>query len=304
LRAIRTQKINYLDNFWDLYQKLPLETAFYVPKFLAVLHILNDPGAHGITLPPLDPEMESEEVAVDKQVHLKTVAKHLGISYKELRDLNPELRYSFTPDTPYILNVPKGKGELFLAKIGDIPVWRPPVPAYVVHRVRKGESLSIIARRYGTSVRSIMAMNGLRRSNYVKAGWKLKIPTRGTYTPIKKASLPKYDLKVKGEFMEYVVRKGDSLWRIASRFGTTTKTIQSINQLNNTHLRIGQVLKIPKGVSATRDIKTRTYRVLKGDTAFVIAQKHQMDLSEFLSMNHLTPRSTIFPGQVMLVKAE
>jgi len=72
LRAIRTQKINYLDNFWDLYQKLPLETAFYVPKFLAVLHILNDPGAHGITLPPLDPEMESEEVAVDKQVHLKT----------------------------------------------------------------------------------------------------------------------------------------------------------------------------------------------------------------------------------------
>jgi membrane-bound lytic murein transglycosylase D len=104
--------------------------------------------------------------------------------------------------------------------------------------------------------------------------------------------------------MEYVVRKGDSLWMIAGRFGTTTKTIQSINQLNNTHLRIGQVLRIPKGVSATTDIKTKTYRVLKGDTAFVIAQKHQMDLSEFLSLNHLTPRSTIFPGQVMLVKAE
>jgi len=304
LRAIRTQKINYLDNFWDLYQKLPLETAFYVPQFLAVLHILNDPGAHGITLPPLDPEIESEEVAVEKQVHLKIVAKHIDISYKELRDLNPELRYDSTPDTPYILNVPKGKVELFLAKIGDIPAWRPPVPAYVVHRVRKGESLSIIARRYGTSVRSIMAMNGLRRSHYVKAGWKLKIPTKGTYTPIEKASLPISDLREKGDFMEYVVCKGDSLWMIAGRFGTSTKTIQSINQLNNTHLRIGQVLRIPKGVSATRDIKTRTYRVLKGDTAFVIAQKHQMDLSEFLSLNHLTPRSTIFPGQVMLVKAE
>jgi len=304
LRAIRTQKINYLDNFWDLYQKLPLETAFYVPKFLAVLHILNDPGAHGVTLPPLDPEMEGEEVAVEKQVHLKIVAKHIETSYKELRDLNPELRYNFTPDTPYILNVPKGKGKLFLAKIGDIPAWRPPVPAYVVHRVRKGESLSIIARRYGTSVRSIMAINGLRRSHYIKAGWKLKIPTRGSYKPIKKASLPISDLIEKGDFMEYVVRKGDSLWMIAGRFGTTTKTIQSINQLNNTHLRVGQVLRIPKGVSVTRDIKTKTYRVLKGDTAFVIAQKHQMDLSEFLSLNHLTPRSTIFPGQVMLVKAE
>jgi membrane-bound lytic murein transglycosylase D len=304
LRAIRTQKINYLDNFWDLYQKLPLETAFYVPKFLAVLHILNDPGAHGITLPPLDPEIESEEVAIEKQVHLKTVAKYIDISYKELRDLNPELRYDYTPDTPYILNVPKGKGELFLAKIGDIPTWHPPVPAYVIHRVRRGESLSAIASRYGTSVRSIMARNGLRSSHYIKAGWKLKIPTRGTYKPIGEASLPISDFRVKGEFMEYVVRKGDSLWMIAGRFGTTTKTIQSINQLNNTHLRIGQVLRIPKGVSATKDIKTKTYRVLKGDTAFVIAQKHQMDLSEFLSLNHLTPRSTIFPGQVMLVKAE
>ena len=304
LRAIRTQKINYLDNFWDLYQKLPLETAFYVPKFLAVLHVLNDPAAHGITLPPLDPEIESEEVAIEKQVHLKTVAKYIDISYRELRDLNPELRYNFTPDTPYILNVPKGKGELFLAKIGEIPTWHPPVPAYVVHRVRRGESLSTIARRYGTSVRSIMARNGLRSSHYIKAGWKLKIPTRGTYRHIEKASLPLSDFKVKGEFMEYVVRKGDSLWMIAGRFGTTTKTIQSINQLNNTHLRIGQVLRIPKGVSVAKDIKTKTYRVLKGDTAFVIAQKHQMDLSEFLSLNHLTPRSTIFPGQVMLVKAE
>jgi membrane-bound lytic murein transglycosylase D len=304
LRAIRTQKVNYLDNFWDLYRKLPLETAFYVPKFLAVLHILNDPAAHGITLPPLDKEIENEEVAIEKQVHLKAVAKYLEVSYKELRDFNPELRYNFTPDTPYILNVPKGKGELLLAKIDDIPVWRPPVPAYVVHRVRRGEALSVIAQRYGSSVRAIMAMNGLRRSRYIKAGWKLKIPTKGTYASVKDISPPATFLTAKGEFLEYVVRKGDSLWKIAGRYGTTTKTIQSVNQLNNTHLRIGQVLRIPKGVSVAQDIKTRTYRVLKGDTPFLIAQKHQMGLSQLLSLNHLTPRSTIFPGQLLLVKAE
>jgi membrane-bound lytic murein transglycosylase D len=61
---------------------------------------------------------------------------------------------------------------------------------------------------------------------------------------------------------------------------------------------------MPKGVSVAKDIKTRTYRVLKGDTPFLIAQKHQMDLSQLLSLNHLTPRSTIFPGQLLLVKAE
>jgi len=51
LRVIKTQRVNYLDHFWDLYGKLPSETAFYVPKFLAVLHILNNPKAHGFILP-------------------------------------------------------------------------------------------------------------------------------------------------------------------------------------------------------------------------------------------------------------
>ena len=304
LKAIQTQKVNYLDNFWDLYRKLPIETAFYVPKFLAVLHILNDPVAHGFILPLPDPAIEYEEVAIEKQVHLKTVAESLGISYKALRDLNPELKYNFTPDTPYKLNVSPGKGEVLLTKIDDIPVWRPPVPAYVVHRVRRGESLSVIARRYRSSIRAIIAMNGLRSSRYIKAGWKLKIPTRGTYASVRKASLPLSDATVKGTFIEYVVRKGDSLWMIAGRFGTTTKSIQSVNQLNHTNLRIGQVLRIPRDVSDTQQIKTKTYRVLQGDTPFLIAQKHQMDLSQLLSLNHLTPRSTIFPGQVLLVKTE
>jgi membrane-bound lytic murein transglycosylase D len=260
--------------------------------------------AHGFILPPPDPAIEYEEVAIEKQVHLKTVAESLGVSYKALRDLNPELKYNFTPDTPYKLNVSPGKGEVLLTKIDDIPVWRPPVPAYVVHRVRRGESLSVIARRYRSSIRAIIAMNGLRSSRYIKAGWKLKIPTRGTYASVRKASLPLSDATVKGTFIEYVVRKGDSLWMSAGRFGTTTKSIQSVNQLNHTNLRIGQVLRIPRDVSDTQQIKTKTYRVLQGDTPFLIAQKHQMDLSQLLSLNHLTPRSTIFPGQVLLVKTE
>ena len=58
LKRIRSQRINYLDNFWDLYRELPRETAFYFPKFLAVLHILNDPEAHGMSLPPVDEEIK------------------------------------------------------------------------------------------------------------------------------------------------------------------------------------------------------------------------------------------------------
>jgi membrane-bound lytic murein transglycosylase D len=163
LNRIKSQRINYLDNFWDLYERLPRETAFYVPKFLAVLHILNDPEAHGFTLPPVDEELRAERVDINKQVHLKTIAGRLDVDYGFLKELNPELRHHLTPSEPYVLKVPPGKGEVLLAKLDDIPVWRPPVPAYVVHRVRYGESLSVIASKYGTSVRAIMNMNGLRR---------------------------------------------------------------------------------------------------------------------------------------------
>jgi membrane-bound lytic murein transglycosylase D len=178
LKAIRTQKINYLDHFWDLYAKLPIETAFYVPKFLAILHILNDPEAHGFILPPMEQEIKTDVVTVAKQVHLKTMSKYLGISYGVLKDLNPALRRNCTPPNPYAFKVPEGKGALLLSKLDDMPVWRPPTPAYVIHKVRKGESLSIIAHRYRTSIRAIMALNGLKSAHFIKAGWKLKIPTR------------------------------------------------------------------------------------------------------------------------------
>ena len=304
LRSIRTQRISYLDNFWDLYEKLPIETAFYVPKFLAVLHILNDPEAHGFSLPSVEEEIETEDITIDKQVHLKTVSKHLEVSYRLLKDLNPELRYNYTPNRPYILKVPKGKGTVLLSKLSDIPTWYPPIPAYVKHRVKKGESLSLIARRYRTSVRAIMAMNGLRSRHYIKAGWKLKIPARRQYASLKRVSSPASDLKRKENLVQYVVRKGDSLWRIANRFGTTTKAIQSVNKLNDTYLQIGQILMIPQDLSGFMEITTQRYIVLKGDTPYMIAQKHHMNLSELLRINNLAPRSTIYPGQVLLVKAE
>ncbi len=302
LKRIRTQRINYLDNFWDLYTHLPRETAFYVPKFLAVLHIVNDPEAHGFTLPQADAEIAYDKVTINKQAHLKILAKHMEIPYKTLKDLNPALRQICTPNRSYDIKVPVNTGEILLAKINDIPVWQPPVPAYVTHRVRKGESLSTIAQRYKTSIRSIMAANNLRKKNYVKAGWRLKVPTKGTYAGTRKSPAPVYFAAGKRP-AKYVVRKGDSLWMIARQFGTTTKAIKSVNNLRNSRLRIRQVLKIPKESASLVSMKTKAYKVRKGDSAYLIAEKHQMNLSEFLRLNYLTPRSTIYPGQALLVKA-
>jgi len=306
LRCIRSQRVNYLDNFWDLYEKLPRETASYVPRFLAVLHIIQNPEKYGFTLPPVFPPFEAEKVMVNKPVHLKSIAKAIGVSYKELLDLNPELKRHSTPARSYDLRLPKGKGNILLAKLPGIPVWRSRVPEFVYHKVRRGEVLSGIARRYRTSVRAIMRLNRLKSSRYLRVGWRLKIPVGRKYVLALHNRQVKHRAGTARTFKgkkRYVVRKGDSLWKIANRFGTTTDAIQRENSLRNTHLSIGQVLII-RGEAADELDKenAKKYRVRQGDSPYVIAQRHQMNLSEFLRLNSLTPRSTIFPGQIVLVK--
>ena len=299
LKVIRSQNVNYLDNFWDLYERLPRETARYVPRFLATLHILNNPESYGLDMVSVDPPMEYETVAVNKQVHLRNVAKSIGVDEKSLRGLNPELRYRILPGDNYRLRIPPGSSDLLMAKIDQIPVSHPPQRAYVYHRVRHGETLSVIARKYRTSVRSIMRANNLRRSNYIVAGKRLKIPQRG----YRKPSVRKFQRSPNGQAVIHIVRKGDSLYTIARKYGTTTKRIQELNNLATTILIKGQTLTIfPRKNDPPAVNGLTTYEVRPGDSPFLIAQRHQMPLNRLLYLNRLYPGSKIFPGQKLYIE--
>jgi membrane-bound lytic murein transglycosylase D len=299
LKVIRSQNVNYLDNFWDLYERLPRETARYVPRFLATLHILNNPESYGLDMVSVDPPMEYETVAVNKQVHLRNVAKSIGVDEKILKGLNPELRYRILPGNNYRLRIPPGSSDLLMAKIDQIPVSHPPQRAYVYHRVRHGETLSVIARKYRTSVRSIMRANNLRRSNYIVAGKRLKIPQRG----YRKPSVRKFQRSPNGQAVIHIVRKGDSLYTIARKYGTTTKKIQELNNLATTILIKGQTLTIfPRKNDPPAVNGLTTYEVRPGDSPFLIAQRHQMPLDRLLYLNRLYPGSKIFPGQKLYIE--
>ena len=299
LKVIRSQNVNYLDNFWDLYERLPRETARYVPRFLATLHILNNPESYGLDMVSVDLPMQYETVAVDKQVHLRNVAKSIGVDEKILRGLNPELRYRILPGDNYRLRIPPGSSDLLMAEIDQIPVSHPPQRAYVYHRVRHGETLSVIARKYRTSVRSIMRANNLRRSNYIVAGKRLKIPQRG----YRKPSVRKFQRSPNGQAVIHIVRKGDSLYTIARKHGTTTKKIQELNNLATTILIKGQTLTIfPRKNDPPAVNGLTTYEVRPGDSPFLIAQRHQMPLDRLLYLNRLYPGSKIFPGQKLYIE--
>ena len=295
LHVIRTQNINYLDDFWDLYGRLPYETARYVPRFLAALHIIENPEKYGLSTVSPYPPLAFEKIAVNRQVNLNALAAPLNTSLAELKDLNPELRYGVLPPRQHMLRVPHGKREMLLTSIDSLPLSSPPQPEFAYHRVRRGETLSTIARRYHSSVRKIMWANNLRQARYIVVGQKLKIPRRGAVIPrIQTAAAPD-----KSWNRRHVVKQGDSLWNIANRYGTTTQKIQEVNHLSTTRLRINQVLKVPSGES-TRMASSGgkgTYTVRRGDSPYIIARKHSMALDRFLEINNLSAKSTIYPGQ-------
>jgi membrane-bound lytic murein transglycosylase D len=166
-------------DFWDLYEQLPRETRRYVPRFVAALLIVENPERYGMTLPqPLSPPENVGTIKVDRSVSLEKLEATLGLAKDTLKDLNPELRFGATPGKEYDLRIPAEEIATASAKIAQLPEWKRPRPAYVVHRVRRGETLGHIARRYRTSIRAILSLNHLRNANRLRIGQRLRIPVR------------------------------------------------------------------------------------------------------------------------------
>lgn len=294
-RVIKAQRINYLDNFWDLYPMLPRETARFVPRFIATLLIINDPDKYGMNLPEPDPTWESSYVRLNKPIKLASLSAQLGLSSDRLAEINPELRHQSTPDSVYQLKVPPDKQDQVMAAVGSLSRWIPPEATYVLHYVRRGETVSGIAHRYRTSIAAIGRLNNLGRRYLIRPGQRIKVPSSGARSYSASSSLT---LKKEGNKLTYTVKRGDSLYRIANSFKTTIQKIKTLNNLKSNNLAVGQKLILQNGIPNDATF----YTVRSGDTPFKIAQKFDMSLNLLLNLNGLNTRSKIYPGQKLLIK--
>lgn len=175
-RVINTQHINYLDDFWDLFTRLPFETARFVPRFIAVILIARNPEKYGLTLPATYAPVRYETVSLGKPVKLSVLSTALGLEAAELAFLNPELRLDTTPDRSYDLKVPPGYGDRALQAAAAIPKYVPPEASVAWHTIRAGDTFWSIARKYGTSIDMLTKLNGMTRKSVLLPGRRIKVP--------------------------------------------------------------------------------------------------------------------------------
>jgi membrane-bound lytic murein transglycosylase D len=339
LRVISMQHINYMDGFWDLYRQLPNETARYVPRFLATLHIVKNPRKYGFDdLSNTEKPIAFETVKVNKMMKLKDIAEKIEISEDVLNLLNSELRYKITPDHEYNLKLPEKSLDKFNLVANDIPQAEKPHfvsdrPDFTKHKVKRGETIYSIAKKYDVPVSMIVSCNRLGSKRKLVPGRKITIPITRKRNYAEGKSHQKNYRKEIASSGRYKVKKGETLSMISRRFSIPLVELKEMNNLKTGKITAGQRLKlsqnkinanlededdneknvkksvkkskIKKQVLSVNDVDklgTNKYIVTKNDNLHSIAKKNNINVAKLMELNKISIHEKIVPGQILVVK--
>ena len=277
--------------YWDL--QLPQETMHYVPRILAAMVIGHYPSHYDVEitkrqLPAYD------TVTVYDSFSLDEIAKFLKVPEDTLRTLNMELTMWCTPPNrdAYLLRLPYGTRAAFVQNYDRME--KNGFSSWKEHKVRKGESIGVIAQQYGVRVAEIQRANDMKKT-------KLK-PGRTLLIPVKVAprrSTGKKPTKVR----TYVVQLGDNLGSISRRFGVSQESLRIWNNIETGYnVKKGDTIYVSKpDLKPTSFIQQRValkkgekYVVKAGDTYAQIAKKYKVPVFLLLQANQgFTKRLTI-----------
>jgi len=252
-RVARAISRTGVDNYWELCRigALPKETRLYVPSVIAAALIDKNQEHYGFRVEP-EPPLSFETAELSRPVDLRRLASASGLNYADLAELNPELRTAVTPREAagYALRVPRGFRATVLARADGLP--EASVPALRHHRVQRGETIARVARRFGVSAAALAEANDLPVTARLAPRRVLVIPdAEVTYASRKKGRARKRNADTvaipRAGFQNsaYRVRKGDTLFSIATRHHTTVEALRNWNRLGpGASIRPGERLSV------------------------------------------------------------
>ena len=300
-RVHRATRLHQTSDFWQLHS-LPRETRNYIPYYLAAAIIASNPTSYGFKTPKTK-QHKYEVVEIKQSADLAVLANSAGTSLKTLKAYNPELRQSATPvDVVYRLKIPVGKKEQFVTNFNSLPSDQRFAPQYVAHKVKRGESLWTISKKYRVSIHDLAAVNKIRNRHRLSIGQKLTIPVRRSNggTLLASNSGPSGHKKV-----IYKVKRGDTLGHIAEDYKTMARSIRRWNKLEyGQHIFPGQKLTIwikedmsqlASNTNAGRE--KVVHKVKRGDTIGHIAESYRVSSRKIMSWNNIKSKQHIYPGQ-------
>jgi membrane-bound lytic murein transglycosylase D len=285
-------------DFWHL--DLPRETSAYVPKLLAISAIIKQPEKYGVTLTPVDESPGFTVVNTHTQLEIAVAAELADMDTKELQLLNPGFnRWATHPQGPHRLVVPVDKSAIFKQNLAALPASQR--VKWLRHKVQRGDTLSHIASRYGTTVAVLRKTNELR-SNTIRTGQQLIIPAAGQDSTRYAALVNDTPLSpAAGKQLKYQVRDGDNLWVIARSYNVSVGQLAQWNNIApNTPIKPGQQLTIRQQqgpAQASKTIRPVNYTVRKGDSLFLISQKFNVSVKDLREWNALEKQKYLRPGQ-------
>jgi len=292
-------------NFWDL--ELPRETRNYVPLFMAAVVISKDPEAFGFDHVPSSGPLEYDEVVLTDPLDLHVAAECARTTYEEIRTLNPELKWGFTPPgvKKYGLKIPKGRADDFSNSYAALPPDRR--TTWYAYTVRRRDTLSGIAKQFGTKVKALVQANSLKNPNRLRVGQRLLIPVLLGRDAGKLAagSTPAGT----GERAVHVVKSGDALSRIARKYGVSVANLRAWNNLEKgAYIHPGDKLLVRKP-SSSQTPKSQpqgsgkeVYVVKSGDFLDRIARQHGVSVANLRAWNNLKKGAYIHPGDKLVIR--
>ncbi|WP_288356402.1 LysM peptidoglycan-binding domain-containing protein [uncultured Cycloclasticus sp.] len=311
--AIRKNKRLQRDtDYWAL--DLRKETKHYVPKLIAIAHILANAEEYNVTLLDIPNKPFFERVDTKKQIDLARAAELAEISIEELYVLNPAFnQWATNPTGPHYLLIPTAKSAEFKARLAALPDSQR--LKWVRHKIKSGESLGQIAMRYRTTIKQIKQANPIK-NNLIRAGKHLLIPTANYNNRLyaSSADMRKSDIintSRQGQKVEYYVQSGDSFWSIAKQYGVGVRSLAKWNAMApRDTLRIGQKLVIwsqhpthpsPRTqLASKRKNQTIRYTVKSGDSLYLISRKFNVSIIDLKRWNTLN-KKYLKPGQKLKI---